>query len=63
LKLGLAVDIKDNVYILTRGLDPVLVYGCDGNFIRCWEREFASWPHGLYITPDVSFYPQMATIL
>jgi len=39
------------VYILTRGLDPVLVYDCNGSFIRCWGREFASWPHGLCITP------------
>lgn len=49
---GLAVDNRDNVYILTRGLDPVFVYDQNGNFIRCWGREFASWPHGLSITPD-----------
>ena len=49
---GLAVDSKDNVYILTRGLDPVFIYDSKGNFIKCWGREYASWPHGLCITPD-----------
>ena len=33
---GVAVDAHDNVYILTRGEHPVMVFDRDGTFLSTW---------------------------
>src|SRR5438874_2123912 len=33
---GVAVDAHDQVWLFTRALPPVQVYGADGHFIRAW---------------------------
>ncbi|MGD0329963.1 MAG: hypothetical protein ABSB40_05895 [Nitrososphaeria archaeon] len=60
---GLAIDGKDNVYILTRGLDPVLVYDCNGSFIRCfWEGNLLVGHMAYALHQIVSFSLQTETI-
>ena len=52
---GVAVDSQDNVYVLTRGEHPVIVFDRDGNFLRSFgEGLFSNRTHGLYIAHDDS---------
>ena len=50
---GVAVDSQDNVYVLTRGEHPIMVFDQGGNFIRSFgEGLFSDRTHGLYIAHD-----------
>ncbi len=52
---GVAVDSKDNVYVLTRGEHPIIVFDREGNFLRSFgEGLFTHRTHGLYIGHDDS---------
>ena len=52
---GVAVDSADNIYVLTRGDHPVVVFDRDGNFLRSFgEGHFSTRTHGLYIAQDDS---------
>ena len=52
---GVAVDSQDNVYVLTRGEHPVIVFDRDGSFLRSFgEGLFSNRTHGLYIAYDDS---------
>jgi DNA-binding beta-propeller fold protein YncE len=52
---GVAVDSSDNVYILTRGENPIIVFDQEGNFVRSFgEGLFSDRTHGLYIAHDDS---------
>jgi DNA-binding beta-propeller fold protein YncE len=52
---GVAVDSQDNVYVLTRGEHPIIVFDRDGNFLRSFgEGLFSHRTHGLYIAHDDS---------
>ncbi len=52
---GVAVDSQDNVYVLTRGEHPIIVFDRDGNFLRSFgEGLFSNRTHGLYIAHDDS---------
>ena len=52
---GVAVDSQDNVYVLTRGEHPIMVFDREGNFIRSFgEGQFSNRTHGLYIAHDDS---------
>ena len=52
---GVAVDSRDNVYVLTRGEHPIIVFDKDGNYIRSFgEGMFSNRTHGLYIAHDDS---------
>ncbi len=52
---GVAVDSQDNVFVLTRGEHPIMVFDREGNFIRSFgEGLFSNRTHGLYITHDDS---------
>ena len=42
---GVAVDAKDQVYIFTRGAQPVQVYSPDGKFLRAWGKGIGSSHH------------------
>ena len=54
---GVAVDSKDNVYLMTRQDARVLVYDRDGNFLRSWgEQIFTPRTHGIAIGPDDMVY-------
>ena len=53
---GVAVDSQDNVFVLTRGEHPIIVFDRQGNFLRSFgEGHFSSSrTHGLYIAHDDS---------
>ena len=52
---GVAVDSQDNVYVLTRGEHPIIVFDRDGNFLRTvGDGLFSNRTHGLYIAHDDS---------
>ena len=53
---GVAIDSRDNVFILTRGAEPIIVLDRDGNFVRSFGKGHFSETrtHGLYIAHDDS---------
>lgn len=52
---GVAVDSKDNVYVLTRGEHPIVVFDREGKFLRSFgEGLFSNRTHGLYVAHDDS---------
>ena len=52
---GVAVDSQDNIYVLTRGEHPIIVFDREGNFLRSiGEGLFSNRTHGLYIAYDDS---------
>ena len=42
---GVDVDSKDNVYLITRGEHPVIVFDREGNFLRSWGEGLFTPPH------------------
>ena len=55
--VGVAVDSRDRVFLLTRGQPRVLIYERDGTFVGSWgEGVFTERPHGLTIAPDDSVF-------
>ena len=54
---GVAVDSKDNVYLMTRQDARLIVYDREGNFLRSWgEGLFTQRTHGVAIGPDDMVY-------
>lgn len=53
---GLAIDSQDNVYILTRGKHPVMIFDRDGNFLNSWGEDYFHRAHGICIGLDGSIY-------
>ena len=54
---GVAVDSKDNVYLMTRQDARVIVYDREGRFLRSWgEGLFTPRTHGIAIGPDDMVY-------
>ena len=53
---GVVVDSYDNVYVLTRGEHPIIVFDREGNFLRSFGEGYFSndRTHGLYIAYDDS---------
>ncbi len=53
---GVAIDSQDNVFVLTRGEEPIIVLDRDGNFVRSFGKGHFSdnRTHGLYIAHDDS---------
>ncbi len=53
---GVAIDSRDNVFILTRGEEPIIVLDRDGNFVRSFGKGHFSEnrTHGIYIAHDDS---------
>ncbi len=55
--VGVAVDSRDRVFLLTRGTARVLIYERDGAFVGSWgEGRFTERTHGLTIAPDDSVF-------
>ena len=42
---GIAVDAKDQVWLLTRAKPPVHVYKPDGTFVRSWGHKHIARAH------------------
>jgi hypothetical protein len=53
---AVAVDRQDNVYLFTRGDDPVIVLDSHGNVLRTWGHGMFVHPHGLHIGDDEAIY-------
>jgi DNA-binding beta-propeller fold protein YncE len=53
---GLAVDAQDRVYVLNRGIHPVIVFDRDGNLLTTWGEGLFKHAHGAGISPDGSIY-------
>jgi len=55
---GVAVDSKDQVYVLTRNTEhPVMVIDRAGNFLRSFGQGiFSERTHGIFVGPDDSVY-------
>jgi DNA-binding beta-propeller fold protein YncE len=53
---GIAIDQEDRVYVLNRGLKPIMVFDREGNLINCWGDDFFNRAHGSCIGPDHSIY-------
>jgi len=49
---GIAVDIRDQVYIFTRSQPAVQVYRVDGTFLRAWNVEDFGGAHYIRIGPE-----------
>lgn len=47
-----AVDSKDNVYVLCRGEHPVIAFDREGNFLRSWGEGLFTRPHAVTIGPE-----------
>lgn len=55
--VGVGVDSRDRVHLLTRRESRVLVYERDGTFVRSWGEElFTPRTHGLTVAPDDTVY-------
>lgn len=46
---AVAVDKEDNVYVLQRGKEPLLMFDKEGEFIRAWGSGLFKVPHGLRV--------------
>ena len=54
---GVAVDSRDNVYLMTRQDARVIVYDRKGHFLRSWgEDVFTPRTHGIAVGPDDMVY-------
>ena len=53
---GVAVDSKDNVYVVHRGTDTVCVFDESGNFLRSFGHGDFDRPHGIEIDLDDNIY-------
>ena len=50
---GVAVDARDNVYVLTRGQHPIMVFDREGNYLRSFgQGYFSDRTHGFYIAHE-----------
>jgi hypothetical protein len=55
--VGVGVDSRDRVYLLTRSDPRVIVYEPDGTFVASWaEGTFTNRTHGIRIGPDDSVW-------
>jgi DNA-binding beta-propeller fold protein YncE len=49
---AVAVDKEDNVYVLQRAKEPLLMFDKDGEFIRAWGAGLFKVPHGLRVDKE-----------
>ena len=49
---GVGVDRHDNVFVFNRGEHPMIVFACDGNFLRSFGEGMFPRAHGVFMAPD-----------
>jgi DNA-binding beta-propeller fold protein YncE len=49
---GVGVDRDDNVFVFNRGEHPMIVFDCDGNFLRSFGEGMFPRAHGVFMAPD-----------
>src|SRR5207244_769138 len=47
-----ATDEMDNVYLFSRGPNPIIVVNSEGEYQRSWGHGLFTQPHGLEFTAD-----------
>ena len=59
---GVGVDRHDNVFVFNRGEHPMIVFDCDGNFLRSFGEGMFPRAHGVFMAPTTrSGSPTMGT--
>jgi DNA-binding beta-propeller fold protein YncE len=53
---SVAVDSRDQVYVLVRAEVPVLVYDREGRFLNGWGEGLFTQPHSIWMSPDDILY-------
>lgn len=53
---AVAVDRRDQVYVFSRGPQPVMIFNRDGTLQGAWGKGLFIRPHGIHIGPDDSVY-------
>ena len=54
--VGIAVDSNDRIYVLNRGVRPVMVFDRDGNFLRSWGEGQFERVHSMFIDSEGALY-------
>jgi streptogramin lyase len=49
---GVGVDRHDNVFVFNRGEHPMIVFDCNGNFLRSFGEGMFPRAHGVFMAPD-----------
>ena len=49
---GVGVDRHDNVFVFNRGEHPMIVFDCDGNFLRSFGEGMFPRAHGVFMALD-----------
>ncbi len=49
---AVGTDAADNVYVFNRGEHPMIVFDCDGRFLRSWGEGVFPRAHGIFMAPD-----------
>jgi DNA-binding beta-propeller fold protein YncE len=49
---AVAIDAKDNVYVLHRGQPPLVAFDASGKHVRSWGKGLFKVPHGLRVDRD-----------
>src|SRR5437016_2304527 len=49
---SVGVDRHDNVFVFNRGEHPMIVFDCDGNFLRSFGEGMFPRAHGVFMAPD-----------
>ena len=53
---GVITDAHDNVYVFSRGDNPMVVFDKDGNFIKTWGEGVFTRAHGVSTGPNDTLY-------
>ena len=53
---AVAVDSQDRVYVFNRGDHPMIVFDCNGNFLKSWGEDVFTRAHGVTAGPDDTLY-------
>ena len=53
---GVITDDDDNVYVFSRGDNPMVVFDRDGNFLKTWGEGVFTRAHGASRGPDNTLY-------
>src|SRR5262245_19077820 len=49
---GVGIDRHDNVFVFNPGEHPMIVFDCDGNFLRSFGEGMFPRAHGIFMAPD-----------
>ena len=53
---SVAVDLRDRVFVFSRGDHPLMIFDRDGTFVASWGEGVFARAHGICIGPDDSVY-------